>query len=172
MFAKLMILGSMTLSLGTPVAAQVPGAFSLTISPAIQTVKLGGPVNIVVTLKNSSQKDIKVYKDISGDASLMYEFDVLDKSGIRQCMTEIYAASKGHKGDCPNPKPSSKVVATVTSGLDVALKPGAELQDSTDLAKQFIFDVVGAYTVRVLRFDEANKNVQKSDFATIVVVSK
>jgi hypothetical protein len=172
MLSRLTVLSSMALFLGTPIVAQVPDAFSLTISPAIQTVKLGNPVNITVTLKNVSPKNIQVYKDISGDASLMYEFDVLDKSEIRQCMTEIYGASKDHKGDCPNPKPSSQVAVTVTSGFDVVLKPGAELQDSTDLAKQFLFDVVGTYTVRVLRFDEVNKQIKKSNVVTIVRVDK
>lgn len=101
----------------------------------------------------------------------MYGFDVLNANGNHLCMTEAYAASRDHKGDCLNPKTSSKVFVTVKSLFNFPLKPGADITDSTDLAKLFIFPEAGTYTVQARRYDEISKGVVKSNVAMIAVVN-
>ncbi len=115
MFTKLLVLGSVALLLVEPAVPQAPIGFTLTVSPPDQTVKIGEPIKIAVTLRNAGQQDLRIDADKSRDASLVYGFDVLNANGNHLCMTEAYAASRDHKGDCLNPKSSSKVFVTVKS---------------------------------------------------------
>jgi hypothetical protein len=172
MLMKLVIVGTIFVSTTVSTVAQTKGSFSLSIAPTSQTIGMGTTANITVSLRNVSKADIKIYEDKSRDASLSYGFDVLDADETRQCMTEAYASFRDHKNDCLTPKPSSKVFVNVESGVNLLIKPGAELPNSTNLSKLFTFTSAGTYTVQARRFDDVSKTLIKSNVATIIVVGK
>ena len=155
-------------------SAQVTGSVSLKATPVNQTVNLGDPIRLVVSLKNESSQPISIFQDKSHDASLLYLFDVFDANGNRQCMTEIYAASKKEEGveDCPEAVPSSKVVVTPQSGYTLQVEPGATVEDTTNLAHIYLFKKAGVYSVQARRKDPLNNRIVKSNRVTITVVNR
>ena len=155
-------------------SAQVTDSISLKVTPASQTVNRGEPVKIVVSLKNESSQPISIFQDKSHDASLLYSFDVASINGNRQCMTEMYAASKEGEGydDCPGAVPSSKVVVTPQSGYTLQVESGTTVEDATNLARIYLLNRAGIYILQVRRKDPLSNRVVKSNKVTITIVNR
>ena len=141
--------------------------FSLSIAAVNSEVPAGSPVMIDVTLENTSNHDISVYRDNSPDqGGLVYKADVRDEDGKTAVETEFGRAVQGHD---TLEQVSRKPYVIVGSGGDQNLAPGKEIKDRINVSKLYDLHQPGKYTIQLERFDLETKSFIKSNKITVTV---
>ncbi len=103
-------------------AQNVQPAFSISISAVQPVVKAGSPIAIKITLTNTSNKKIHIYRDKGGKGEFDYTLDVRDVKGNASREKKYLRAIKGE--DTGEPQ-----IVMLESGGYFPILPGKTLEE-------------------------------------------
>jgi hypothetical protein len=135
--------------------------FSLAITVADQSVKLGTQVSVTITLKNNSGQDLAFDKSsASGEAEFHYSVLLMDHDGKPVPETRYWRILQGKDHE-----------AFTENVLSVAIHPNEEAKDDFVLNKLFDLRKPGKYTLQVAREIPQNlgKGLVKSNVLSLVI---
>lgn len=140
-------------------------SFSLTVSLPRSTVKSGSDMEVDVTTKNISHKDIEVGK-VVGTAEANYEIEVTDSRGKPAVPTRY---ERMLRGGPPATDHHSSMIGS--------LSPGQTMQEHFYANQLFELDKPGKYTIQVsttvyvgkTAVEDATKVVVKANIVTLTV---
>ncbi|MGO9602233.1 MAG: hypothetical protein ACLQAT_02305 [Candidatus Binataceae bacterium] len=135
-------------------------SFSIALRAPETTVKADAEVELDVTLKNTSHRDITV-GEILGGSDLNYNIEVRDGQG--KLAPETPFGKKLHGKD-PNFQGQHGSILAHT------LAPGASHETKTFLNKVYVLNEAGTYTVQASRRDPDSNVVIKSNSITLTVI--
>jgi hypothetical protein len=183
---KIMML-SMSILAILPTAIQAQTAhmtmcpcYTLRISPAEQTVRIGEPIIIHVVVTNTVDHEIYMEKNSRRPGDL-YFVDVKDTHGIRQKKTDDYSRVTNLRhskvsGEIARPtayrdKDGIEHIDTYRgSGEPLrTVKPGDNVEDSIPVNDLYILDKAGTYTLQLKRIE--GKTEIDSNTITITVTN-
>jgi hypothetical protein len=149
-------------------SATVQPPFSLTITLAETSVKLGSPIWVEVTRENKSDHTISVYKEASQDMDQGGSVDrvfVRDESGAKVPLTSTGKSLQGPE----TREERNHNRERVFSGGYFFLPSGKTMTDRVNATR--IRDVrrAGKYTVQIEAVDEESKTTVQSNIATVNV---
>jgi hypothetical protein len=160
---------ALTLLLAASVAQAQP-AFTLTISGgrAVVTAKL--PIEVHVTLKNTSNHDLRVSVDNSGKAELSgFDAEVTGSQGLVPKITRYHDVLTGEKAPRERLANPDEHFVIVTSGGTQTLAPGATIELHMDIGQMYDLSKPGVYTFQITRTDTADGTTVKSNPLKITV---
>ena len=135
--------------------------FSLAITVADQSVKLGTQVRVTITLKNNSGHDIAINRSsVPGEAEFHYSVLLLDDDGKPVPGTKYWRILQGKEHE------------TYTENvLSVTIHPNEGAKDDFTLNKLFDLSKPGKYTLQVAREIPQNlgKGLVKSNVLSLVI---
>jgi hypothetical protein len=144
---------------GSPRNPNLP--FSLTITIADQSVKLGTQVCVTITLKNNSDHDIAFDRSsVPGEAEFHYSVLLLDNEGKPVPETKYWRILQRKEHE------------TYTENVvSMTIHPNEEAKDDFALNKLFDLNKPGKYTLQVAReIPEAlGKGLVKSNVLSLVI---
>jgi hypothetical protein len=149
-------------------SGNVPPRFSLSIAAEEPTVKAGSPLFLEVTMENKSDRNISMYRAISGDldqGGWVYKVMVQDEKGARAPKTKFGRHVQGPETAEESAEPAS----VVASGGYVPLTPHKTMRDRLNVTKLFDLSRPGKYTIEIQELDEASKTFVKSNKITVIV---
>jgi len=145
---------------GSPAQGTSP-PFSITIDAPEGTAKLGSPLEITITLTNTSGKSALFYFDNGNNPAFDYTFKVENQQGQEPRKTKYFRATMAQDNDQPG------TVIVHSFGLR-SVKADGTFTESVDLFK--LYDLQpGKYSVYVERIDPDTKTIVKSNTITIAV---
>jgi hypothetical protein len=146
---------------GSPRSPNLP--FSLTITVADPSVKLGTQVRVTITLRNISGHDIAFDRSsVPGEAEFHYSVLLYDEDGKPMPGTKYWRILRGMEHE------------TYTENVvSVTIHPNEEVKDDFALNKLFDLSKPGKYTLQVTREIPENlgKGIVKSNLLTLVVTN-
>jgi hypothetical protein len=140
--------------------------FSIAVAPAADPIRLGSPINVIVTVTNTSGKEIYWETEKSED-SVYKAFTVLLKKDGWEAETTFFhrkITGRNRRDDPPE----------IWSGstIPVAHPPGKMFEMTIDLNRLYEITEPGAYTLDLSRFDEYSKTTVRSNSITLTIESK
>ena len=151
-------------------AATKKPAFSLTILPVNVAVNVGSPVLVKVTMENTSQQSISVWRDNAPDqGGLVYKVDVWDDKGSLAEETKTGRRLQNH---VPPEEFAREPYVINFSGAEMPLAPGKTITDQVDVSHLFTFGTPGKYVIQFHRFDMHSLSDVASNKVTVTLVSK
>ncbi|MGD0938305.1 MAG: hypothetical protein ABR905_01250 [Terracidiphilus sp.] len=142
--------------------------FSLSLSAKQAQNKIGESIQLVVSVKNTSENIIYDNVTYSKLGLVRYEFfmTVLDGNGNSPAMTKYYRHQIGQW----LPGEQEKDVNDVGGRIDyVPLQPGESVVRDVDVAKFYNIELPGKYQIWVEKIDEKSQIRVKSNTITITV---
>ncbi len=136
-----------------------PGAqqpFSIVITTAQVTVKVGSEVRVDIQVKNSS--DANIMLDSPGSPS--YDMDVRDSKGEQAPETELMR--KIHAPQDPSTRLEGSFVVPI-------LPRGQSVQQYLSVSKFYDISTAGKYTIQLQATDHLSKKSVKSNTITVIV---
>jgi len=128
--AMLLMLGSM-IAFGA--VRQEPPSFSISISASKDDIKSGEPVEIKVTITNTSDHDVDVSSSWEAGADMSLEYDVHDTTGN------------------PSRRKARREGPIIASGRVATLKPGESIEETTLVSAVCDMSLPGQYVIQVAR---------------------
>jgi hypothetical protein len=147
--------------------------YSIQLGPVEQTVTIGDPLGIEVTVANTTDHDIQLARNSRYPEDL-YFVDVRNANGIRQKMTDRYSDITNllHyqvSGEIRRPtayRDKNGTVHIETYGGSgeptLIVKPGGEVKVTIPLNRLYELDEAGTYTIQIKQMagkDEIDSNV-------------
>ncbi|MFZ0980391.1 MAG: hypothetical protein WAN23_13410 [Candidatus Acidiferrales bacterium] len=151
---------------GTQVS-QGSSVISLVLAAVKDTVKVGSPVLMKVTMRNRSGHQTFYWRENSeSPGSFEYRIDVLnDKSNVAP-MTEFGRALKTR--DDPAYL-TADTMPPQSSGGWRTLKAGEAVAEVIDISKLYDLSHAGKYSVKFRRLDEESKTFADSNIVTVTI---
>jgi hypothetical protein len=131
--------------------------FSIVITAAQATVKVGSEVRVDVQLKNTSDVDI-VFGDLSRS---IYDMDVRNSKGEQAPETE--RMRKIHTPEQTGARFEGSIISD-------KLEPGNTVEEYISVDKYYDMTKPGKYTIQFQRTDRLTKKTVKSNTITITVM--
>lgn len=167
---KLILLAVASAGVSAGVGQPVRSPFSLTISTPTTTVKSGSEVRINITMSNTSNQKILLFR-AKGDDSGEFNNDlqILDDKANSAPVTEYRRRLKGEPGrPGPHGEPAPPLLS---SDIGCSLEPGKSMEEVIVANKLYDLSQPGKYSIQVSRFDLAySKTWVKSNTITLTVV--
>jgi hypothetical protein len=129
-----------------------PPGFSITLSPPAGPITLGAPIEIAITVKNVSDKEIWWTAE-SGDTAYKAFHVLLTKGGHEPETTFLHRKIRGK----PRPDDPIAVSSGTGSSLDSPVEPGESFKLTIDLKRLYQITEPGVYTLEVSRYDDLSK---------------
>ena len=149
------------------VAQNARSSFSLAISAVNSRVKMGAPIWLDVTMENTSDHEISVYRENTDDqGGFVYKADVRDQTGATAPETKFGRRIQGH--DTPEERAHEPYVM-LTSGGESKLGAGKKIVERINLTNLYALNRPGKYTIQLQRMDMENQNTVLSNKITIAV---
>ncbi len=149
-------------------ASIAPFTIAIGTSGSVATAK--SPIEVQVTLKNTSDHEFRFYLDNSRKAELCgFDVEVTDAQGLAPKITAYHNALTGWKA------PQERVMKTegefiiVGSGGTLPLAPGKTVELHMDIGQMYDLSKPGTYTIQVTRTDAADGTTVKSNPLKITV---
>ena len=133
--------------------SEVP-PFSIAIRAAHEVVSAGLPIPVVVTFRNTSSHDIGIER---ARVEFNFKIDVHDSAGNRPSLADGSRV------------PIEGVETRGGSHFSILVAPGEALKIDFEIDKAYDLSKPGAYTIQLLRMDEATKREAKSNIITVTV---
>ncbi len=141
-------------------------SISIKLHSEHDTVALGSPVLVDITLTNTSKRDITIWRAPGFD----YGIDVRDKDNALATDTELGRYRNG-RTDFSKLKPGEiKPQYLSGSGACVTLKPGETISDELDIGRYYKLGE-GKYSVQVEHRDTASSDKVKSNKVNITITA-
>jgi hypothetical protein len=130
-----------------PESPQVPKApFTLSLAAESPTTKIGLPVWVKVTLKNTSNHDLKIEKEISEDLCTV----VVQEATLQMGFATRRASGIGSLGI-------------------IGIQPGKTVVDRVNVSRMYDLTRPGKYTIQAQRSDDVTKAKVLSNKITVTV---
>jgi len=141
---------------------------SITLSPPANPITLAAPIEIVITVKNTSNKEIlwevDHYWDVDRYNPAYTDFQVLlTKDGHEPETTFLLRASRG------TPRPGDPHILLVGSAFFSPIEPGKSFTLKMDLQRLYQITEPGEYTLEVSRSEEESKTTIHSNKLTLQI---
>jgi hypothetical protein len=147
------------------VSSTLNAGYSLTIAPPTDQIHLGTPINITITVKNTSNSDIYWRAELDNTAYHAFHF-LLTKDEKEVETTRFHRILRNE------PRPDDQPETAWGSGSSVlsAVKPGKSFTLTIDLNKLYEIKRPGQYTLKISRTEDDNKTIVHSNTVTLNVV--
>lgn len=114
---------------------------SVTLAALKNTVRLGSPIKVRVTVTNTSGKNVALARSLGDEeAEFNFDFRVIDSRGKKAIESEHRKQVKGEGSS-----------AVTHSNQIVPLRPGEAITEMTDISKLYDLGHSGVYKIRVNR---------------------
>ncbi|MGA2719345.1 MAG: hypothetical protein ABSF78_10325, partial [Candidatus Acidiferrales bacterium] len=137
--------------------------FSIAVTPPADPIRLGMPINISVTVKNVSGKEIYWRTERYDPAYRNFNF-FLRKDG-REVETTFF-----HRKITSRQRPNDPSEVAATSSIVGTVAPGESFSAPIDLTRLYELTEPGVYTLDVGRYDENTKTSVFSNTLTLTIV--
>src|SRR4051812_33648977 len=137
--------------------------FTLKVVPVTESIRVGSPVQVTVTVKNISGKQMPWRSDFADTAYQAFRF-LLTKDGQQLEKTAFHRKLRGEQrpGDPAEVENGSSIVSMVA--------PGKSFTFSIDLARLYTMKEPGEYTLRISRVDDSSGATVFSNSGTVSLV--
>jgi len=145
-------------------------AFTITIRTGRGVVTAKSPVEVQVTLKNTSNHEIRVFVDNSDKAELSgFGAEITDPQGLVPKITRYNDVLTGEKAPREKVANPDEHFVIVGSGGTQPVAPGSTVELHMDIGQIYDLSKPGTYTVQVTHTDAADGITVKSNPLTITV---
>src|SRR5262245_55101678 len=138
---------------------------SITLSPPADPITLAAPIEIGVTVKNTSHKTIGWRAEKGYTAYKAFDFIMLTKDGYDVQRTLFHQEIQGNLPDIIEEPPRVRVGSSIVSLLD----PGKSFTLMIDLKRLYEITEPGEYTLEVSRYEEESKTTIHSNKLTLKI---
>ncbi len=150
-------------------SGSVSPPFTLTASAVNDLVKVGSAVVLNVTVTNTSNHEISIWKANSKDqGGYVYKVNVKIEKDSSPRETTFGRRIRLHHGNLANITPDDYMVGA--SGAPLPLRPGKTRKDEVNVSRLYDLSQPGNYIVQVQLFDETTKIFVKSNNIMIKVI--
>jgi hypothetical protein len=138
-----------------------PG-YSITLTPPADPVRVGSPINVIVTVKNISNKEIYWESEFSDTAYRAFTI-LLTKNGSEVETTAFHrkVRSKQRAGDPPEVEHGGSILSTVA--------PGKSFTFTIDLERLYQITEPGVYVLDISRLGNDHSTVVRAEMSLKVV---
>lgn len=141
-----------------------PG-YSIAVAPPNGPVRLGSPINVIVTVTNTSGKELYMASDRGKDGTYKDFVVLLMRHGREVETTVFHRRIRGRQR--PDDPPE---VESFGSSILLPHPPGKMFVMTIDLKRLYEITEPGAYTLDVSRFDDYSKTTVRSKTVTLKIV--
>jgi hypothetical protein len=144
--------------------------FTITISTSHSVVTAKSPIEVQVALKNTSNRDLRIFVDNSDKAELSgFDVEVTDPQGLAPKITAYHNVLTGWKAPPETVMKQGGEFIIVGSGGTLPLAPGETIDLHMDIGQMYDLSKPGTYTVQVTRTDAPDGTMVKSNPLKITV---
>src|ERR1700733_10740859 len=160
----------LVLAASMALAQQPQPAFTITISAGQTVVTVKSPIEVQVTLKNTSNHDLRVFTDNSYKAELSgFGAEVTDAQGLAPKITRYHDLLTGGKAPREKVANPDEHFVMVASGGAEPVAPGGTIELHMNIGKMYDLSKPGVYTIQVTRTDTADGITVRSNPLKITV---
>jgi hypothetical protein len=146
---------------GTKLISPAP-SFSIAVVPP-DDIRLGSPINVIVTVTNVSGKEIYIQSDRGKDSAYKGFFYALTRDG-REVETTFF-----HRKITGRQRPDDPPEVLHGSSIVLPHPPGKMFTFTIDLTRLYEITEPGLYTLDVSRFDDDSKTTVRSKSLTLKI---
>jgi hypothetical protein len=146
----------------TKKSVPVDPGYSITVVPPADPIRLGSPINVTVTVKNISDKEI--YWESEFPDTAYRAFAILLTKNSRKVETTFFhrkVMSTQRPGDPPEVEHGGSILSSVA--------PGKSSTFTIDLKRLYEITEPGLYTLDVSRIEEHNNTTVRSKTLTLKI---